>query len=146
MAMDNEPHVLAADVLSEIITDIKASRPTTSTGQSTTGLVFCMQVPGFMVSLKNFSRPWSPIGGSPEGAPPPAGATTPGPPANVPIQPAQEAAFKTFTMFDDLLMVRDDARTETYSGGGRKLSQVVGLPGEIVPFCSAEDDPSSGKS
>lgn len=122
MAMDNEPHVLAADVLSEIITDIKASRPTTSTGQSTTGFIFCMQVPGFMVSPKDFSRPWSPVGGSPEGPPPPPGATAPGPPANVPIQRAQQAAFNTFTMFDDLLMVRDDGRTETYSGGGRKLS------------------------
>jgi hypothetical protein len=122
MALDNEPNVLAADVLSEIIMDIKASRPTTSTGESTTGFVFCLQVPGFMVSPKDFSRPFSPIGGSPEGPPPPPGATTPGPPANERVQRAQEAAFKTFTMFDELLMVRDDGRTETYSGGGRKLS------------------------
>jgi hypothetical protein len=123
MAIENEPHVLAADVLSEVITDIKASRPTTSTGESTTGFVFSMQVPGFMVSPKDFSRPWSPIGGAPaEGPPPTPGATTPPPPASERVQRAQEAAFKTFTMFDELLMVRDDGRTETYSGGGRRLS------------------------
>lgn len=123
MAMENEPNVLAADVLSEIITRIKTSRPTTSSGESTTGFVFSMQVPGFMVSPKDFSRPWSPIGGAPaEGPPPTAGATTPPPPANERVQRAQEAAFKTFTMFDELLMVRDDGRTETYSGGGRRLS------------------------
>jgi hypothetical protein len=71
MAIENEPHVLAADVLSEIIMDIKSSRPTTSTGESTTGFVFSMQVPGFMVSPKDFSRPWSPIGGAPAEGPPP---------------------------------------------------------------------------
>lgn len=53
--------VLAADVLSEII----------------------MEVPGFLVSPRDFSRPWSPIG-----------ATTPGPSANERVQRAQEAAFK----------------------------------------------------
>ncbi|WP_432102594.1 hypothetical protein [Streptomyces sp. bgisy091] len=122
MAMDNEPQVLAADILSEIITDIKASRPTTSNGQSTTGFVFCMQVPGFMVSPRDFSRPWSPIGGTPAGPPPSPDATTPPPPDSDRVKRAQEAAFKTFTMFDELLMVRDDGRTEAYSGGGRRLS------------------------
>ncbi|MFI9772208.1 hypothetical protein ACIHJG_35900 [Streptomyces sp. NPDC052415] len=121
--MENEPEVLAADILSEIITDIKASRPTTSTGESTTGFVFCMQVPGFMVSPKDFSRPWSPIGGAPTDGPPAMpGATTPPPPANERVQRAQKAAHNTFKMFDEMLMVRDDGRTETYSGGGRSLS------------------------
>jgi hypothetical protein len=128
MPIDDHPRALAVDVLNEIITNIKESRPTRSDGTATTGFVYAQMSPGLMVSPRDFARPWSPLGGSGAGAaaapgtPPPAGATTPGEPASVIARRAMQAAFNTAAQFDKLLMVTNDGTTEAYSGGGRHLS------------------------
>lgn len=122
MPIDNEPRALAASMLSEIITDIRASRPTRSDGSTTTGYVYCQMVPGLMVSPRDFAKPWSPIGGVAElrsGQRPAAGANEPAESVSPIIRRAYEAAFKTFNFFDKLLMVTDDGTTQYYSGGGR---------------------------
>lgn len=125
MSIDSEPRVLAASVLSEIITFIKQSRPTRTDGTATTGYVYCQMSPGLMVSPRDFAKPWSPIGGIAglsSGQRPPDGSTQPGEPTSVIARRAYEAAFKTFSMFDKLLLVTNDGTTQFYSGGGRHLS------------------------
>lgn len=144
--MNDHPKALAADIFSEIIMDIKASRPTTSTGEATTGFVYCMQVPGLMVSPKDFSRPWSPIGGVPDAPKPPAGSTDLPPTPGQELKRAVDAAFKTHTMFDELLMVRDDGRTEAYAGGGRRLSFQYKLLLDAMEALPVPDRPESEKA
>lgn len=75
---------------------------------------------------------------------PPDGSTTPGEPASAIARRAYEAAFKTFTMFDKLLLVTNDGTTQFYSGGGRHLSfqydMILGaMEAKAPPPRSAED-------
>lgn len=126
MAMDDEPRALAVDILNEIISYIKQSRPTKTDGTSTQGFVYAQQNPGQMISPRDFSRPWSPLGTASAPAvsgPPPAGGTAP-PPANPSEETkrAMRAASNTATLFDTLLMITDDSTMMTYGGGGRHLS------------------------
>ena len=131
MTIDDHPRALAADILSQIITDIKGSRPTRTDGTSTTGFVYSQLSPGEMVSPRDFARPWSPMGGSPAPAGPslaPPGISVPAAPPNANAKRAIEAAFKTAEKFDRLLMVTNDGTTQPYAGGGRHLSfQYTGI-------------------
>jgi hypothetical protein len=147
MSIDDHPRALAVDVFNQIITDIKESRPTRSDGTSTTGFVYAQLCPGEMVSPRDYARPWSPMGGSgtpSAGAPPLPGSTAPAEPAGAAAKRAMEAAFKTADKFDKLLMVTDDATTQSYSGGGRHLNfQYAGILQAMeaapVPERSAEE-------
>lgn len=126
MAID-EPQAAAADILSEIISYIKQSRPTTTDDKSTRGFVYAQLRPGEMISPRDFSRPWSPMGGSgaaaalPPGATPPAGSTAPAPSSSDIAKRAMNAAFNISQMFDTMMLVTDDSTLERYSGGGKRL-------------------------
>ena len=146
MAIDDEPKALAADILSEIITYVKQSRPTRTDGSSTQGYVYMQLRPGQMISPRDFSRPWTPLGGAgPSSAPPPAGAPTPvtatTPPAKAPKDPvgrAMWAAFNTTQMVDTLSMVTDDSTMAAYAGG-RHLSFVY--PGLLQAMEAVQPPP-----
>ena len=121
----DEPKALAADILSEIISYVKASRPTRTDGSSTQGFVYCQMRPGLMISPRDYSRAWSPMGTSSSppasGATPPAGATPPGEVAGAAARRARQAATNMGLLCDELLVVTDDSTTVKYSGGGRRL-------------------------
>lgn len=127
MAIDNEPKALVADILSEIISYVKASRPTRTDGSSTQGYVYSQIRPGQMISPRDFSKPWSPIGGAgassapAPGATPAAGSTTPPLSSSDITRRAMRAAFNTTQLVDTMMIVTNDSTMETYSGGGRHL-------------------------
>ena len=60
----DEPAVVAADVLSEIVAYVKNTRPVRSGEGITQGFVFSFQKPGDMISPRDFDGAWHPIGGT----------------------------------------------------------------------------------
>jgi hypothetical protein len=125
----SEPKMLVADLLSEIITYIKQSRPTTTDGHSTQGFVFAQLRPGEMISPRAHARPWSPLGISAAppapGTVPPAGSTTPNPTGEN-TKRAMAAAFNNAQTFDTMMLVTDDSTLARYSGGGKRLDVQYG--------------------
>lgn len=126
MAIDNEPKALVVDILSEIISYVKASRPTRTDGTSTQGYVYAQLRPGQMISPRDFSRAWSPIGGAGASSAPapgttPAAGSTTAPSSTDVMRRAMQAAFNTGQLVDAMMIVTDDSTLETYSGGGRHL-------------------------
>src|SRR5262245_44203169 len=135
MPLDNEPKALAADILSEIISYVKQSRPTRTDGTSTQGYVYSQQTPGLMVSPRDYAAPWSPMGGAGASAAAAAEAarqraegqndgSAQALAAATAARRALEAAFKTTQLVDTMLIVTNDGTMETWGGGGRHLSFV----------------------
>lgn len=117
---DNEPKALAVDLLNEIITYVKQSRPTRTDGSSTQGFVYSQLRVGQMISPRDFAKPWSPIGGSGAATPPAGGQPAPG--GSDAARRAQQAAFNACQLVDAMMVVTNDGTLETYSGGGRHLT------------------------
>ncbi|MEU6408370.1 hypothetical protein [Microbispora sp. NPDC046933] len=129
--MENEPEVMVAAMLSQIITQVKQSRPTRTDGSGTTqGFVFSQQVPGRPVSPRDYGLPWHPAGGTPG---------QPGAPTTESVKRAMAAASNTAELVDSLLVVTDDGTLVSYSGGGRKLT--VAYQG-ILQAMEAEQAPA----
>jgi hypothetical protein len=125
MPPNNHPAALMASTLSDIITSVKGSRPTTTEGSSlAVGHVFSQMPIGLMVDPREYASPWSPVGGTP-----PADGTAPSSSSSssdaARIKRAQEAAYNTCELVDKLILVTNDGR---YSGWplGRKLSTAYG--------------------
>ncbi|MDN7177204.1 hypothetical protein M0D69_04100 [Caballeronia sp. SEWSISQ10-4 2] len=131
---DNEPRALAVDLLSEIISYIKQSRPTRTDDKATVGFVYSQLRVGQMISATDFGRAWSPIGGSPTqgtGAQQPPAGTDPAAVATAAtaaaavaqnVKRAMQATYNTEQLVNTMLIVTDNGTLETYSGGGRHLS------------------------
>src|SRR5438270_7234173 len=99
MPADNEPKALVVDVMSEIISYIKQSRPTFQSGDTATteGFVYSQLRVGQMVAPIDFARAWTPMGGTQVSAAAAAG-TTPQPPAASEVaemRRSYQAAFNT---------------------------------------------------
>jgi hypothetical protein len=157
MPLDNEPKALVADILSEIITYVKQSRPTRTDGTSTQGYVYMQLRPGQMISPRDFSRTWNPSGVSgssaapaPGAAPPVAGQIPPVTPATGPGTVAPKdaiarsiwAAFNTTQIVDTLSMVTDDSTLAAYAAG-RHLSFVY--PGILQAMEAVPPPPRSAE-
>ncbi len=127
--MSNEPGALVLNLLGNLIDRIKSSQPLRTDGKAlTTGFVYSQLLLGMPVDPRDYSNPWSPMGGStlqdtvaaagapaaPGGgaAPAPGGSPAGGSPAKPAPDPkfarAMEAAFKTSQLVDNMIMVTDD--------------------------------------
>ncbi|MGT2477599.1 hypothetical protein [Paraburkholderia terrae] len=133
---DNEPRALAVDLLSEIISYIKQSRPTRTDDKATVGFVYSQLRVGQMISPHDFAAAWSPIAGAPSqnggaqqppaGLDPSAAATAAASAAAENVKRAMNATFNTEQLVNTMLLVTDNGTFETYSGGGRHLSFAYG--------------------
>lgn len=138
--MPNEPGQAILTIFSQLIDRVKSTRPIRTDGKSlTTGFVYSQLPLGMMVDPDDYSRPWTPMGGStlqdtvaaqptPPATPPAggdgaAGGGTPPRPAPDPkFRKAMEAAFKSAQLVDHMIMVTDDDAYLEYPAGGRHLS------------------------
>lgn len=121
--MPNESGSAILTIFSNLIDQVKSTRPIRTDGKSlTTGFVYSQMVLGRMVDPEDYAKPWSPMGGAslqdtlkststPAAGgttPAPAGGTTSAPAQPNPIRKAIEAAFKTAELVDNMIMVTKD--------------------------------------
>ncbi|MDF5754236.1 hypothetical protein [Spongiactinospora sp. TRM90649] len=135
--MENEAKILVADLLSQIITDIKQSRPTKTDGVATQGFVYSQMVPGQMISPRDFAGAWVPTGQS-TGTTAPAAPGQPITPPNEVVGRAMMAAANTATLMDRMMVVTDNGTLSTFPGGGRQVSLTFG---QILQAMEAEQPP-----
>jgi hypothetical protein len=144
MPADNETKAIVADILSELISYIKESRPTRSDGTSTQGYVYSQMRIGQMVSPRDFAAPWTPMGGSgsAQAAAAVAQQRADGPndgsaaalASAAAAKRANQAAYNLTQLTDTMLIVTNDGTMETYSGGGRHLAITYkGVIGAMEP-------------
>lgn len=116
--MPNESGSAILTVFSNLIDQIKSTRPVRTDGKAlTTGFVYSQMVLGRMVDPRDYTNPWSPMGGStlqdavksmpaPAGSPASGGSSAPTPDPK--FRRALDAAFKTAELVDNMIMVTKD--------------------------------------
>lgn len=126
MAEFDQPAVIAADLLSEIVQYVKESRPTKTSDDVTQGFVFSFQRPGDMISPRDFDGAWSPISGTPNPQELLNASTEDDDAAALAkkeiVGRALNASFNTAIRMDTQLVVTGDGTLTSYSGAGRELS------------------------
>lgn len=122
----DESAVLAADILSEIVTYIQSSRPRRTDGGQTQGVDIQFHRPGRMVSPRDLGYPWSPFGGvtAPKsgGIEPPKVDGAASPEQADAVQRAVSAAFNTMLVTNTRFTVTDDGTLGQYAGGGKEVA------------------------
>jgi hypothetical protein len=127
--LTQEPIAMMASLLSQILDQIKGTRPTKTDGSPLSrGYVFSQLPMGQAKSPRDYVGPWSPMGGTPPNLNGPAAnpTTTPDPAAaaaaaTAASRHAMEVAFNTSQLADTMLQVTTDGSYLEYPTG-RHLS------------------------
>lgn len=127
--LTEEPVAMMASLLSQIIDQIKGSRPTKTDGSPLSrGYVFSQLPMGQAKSPRDYVGPWSPMGGTPPNLVPATNPTTAPPDpaaaaaaATAASKHAMQVAFNTSQLADTMLQVTTDGSYLEYPTG-RHLS------------------------
>jgi hypothetical protein len=122
--MPNDLGNVVLTTLDELVQRALNSRPVRTDGKPLNDVVYSHLRQGTMVDPRDFTKPWSPIGGaSLQDAPlvpPPAPGTPappPAPPSDVNLKKALWAAWRTAELANATLMVTNDGSYEPYRSG-----------------------------
>jgi hypothetical protein len=150
--MPNDLGNVVMTVLDELVQKVLSSRPVRTDGKPLNDVVYSHLHQGTMIDPRDFTKPWSPIGGAslqeaPPAPPPPAGTPAPplAPPSDVNLKKALWAAWRTSELANAMLMVTNDGSYEPYRSGRHLDFQYTGILEAMQPTPPPPIDPAVQK-
>jgi hypothetical protein len=132
--MPSVPELVLIDLFNTIVDRVKQTRPTRTDGKPLSGgLVYSQLVLGMPIDPRDYSAPWSPIGGATGQQQQPGVPTVTGQP-DPKLLRALEAAFKTSQLCNVMLQVTDDGSYLQYPVGRHLEFQYSGIVSAMQPL------------
>ena len=132
--MPSVPELVLIDLFNTIVERVKQTRPTRTDGKPLSGgLVYSQLVLGMPIDPRDYSAPWSPIGGATGQQQQPGVPTVTGQP-DPKLLRALEAAFKTSQLCNVMLQVTDDGSYLQYPVGRHLEFQYSGIVSAMQPL------------
>ena len=133
--MPSLPELVLIDLFNSIVDRIKQTRPTRTDGKPLSGgLVYSQLVLGMPIDPRDYSNPWSPMGGASGGAQQQAGVPAVQGQPDPKLLRSLEAAFKTFQLCNIMLQVTDDGSYLQYPVGRHLEFQYAGIVSAMQPL------------
>lgn len=132
--MPSLPELVIIDILNTIVDRVKQAPPARTDGKPlSSGLVYSQLVLGMPIDPRDYSRPWTPLGGSSgsgqkAGVKPVAGQPDPV------LLASLEAAFKTSQLCNIMLQVTDDGSYLQYPVGRHLAFEYSGILSAMQPM------------
>ena len=139
--MPSLPELVIIDILNTIVDRVKQAPPARTDGKPlSSGLVYSQLILGMPIDPRDYSRPWSPMGGD-SGSMTTAGVKpVVGQPDPV-LLASLEAAFKTSQLCNVMLQVTDDGSYLQYPIGRHLAFQYSGILSAMQPVPPAPRPP-----
>jgi hypothetical protein len=133
--MPSLPELVLIDLFNSIVDRIKQTRPTRTDGKPLSGgLVYSQLVLGMPIDPRDYSNPWSPMGGASGGAQQQAGVPAVQGQPDPKLLRSLEAAFKTSQLCNIMLQVTDDGSYLQYPVGRHLEFQYAGIVSAMQPL------------